>query len=98
MHFIRYGLLLGEIRKGHFLPDHALALVLMLEDAHHSANFSANSDEIAAYWQGRDFPHAGLNGWLVVHADGFVMGWGMRVNGRIKNHYPRGLRRIRNWY
>ena len=97
LHLIRYGLLLGEIRKGYFRPDHALALALQLEEAADCVNFAADSDEIAAYWQGLDFPSAGPDGWLLVLVDGFALGWGKRVNGRLKNHYPRGLRRNRDW-
>ncbi len=97
LHLIRYGLLLGEIRKGHFRPDHALALALTPDETALSANFAAESDEIAAYWQGLDFTNAGPDGWLLVTVDGFGLGWGKRVNGRIKNHYPRGLRRNRDW-
>lgn len=97
LHLIRYGLLLGEIRKGYFRPDHALALALTPEDVADVVTFAANSDEIAAYWQGLDLPSKGPDGWLLVAVDGFVLGWGKRVNGRIKNHYPRGLRRNRDW-
>ncbi len=97
LHLIRYGLLLGEIRKGHFRPDHALALALKPEATTLVANFAASADEIAAYWQGLDFASDGPNGWLLVAVDGFVLGWGKRVNGRVKNHYPRGLRRHRDW-
>jgi NOL1/NOP2/fmu family ribosome biogenesis protein len=97
LHLICYGLLLGEIRKGYFRPDHALALALRPEDMADAVNFAADSDELAAYWQGLDLPNAGPDGWLPVAVDGFVLGWGKRVNGRLKNHYPRGLRRNRDW-
>jgi NOL1/NOP2/fmu family ribosome biogenesis protein len=97
LHLIRYGLLLGEIRKGYFRPDHALALALTPQDVMDAINFTADSDEIAAYWQGHDLSSAGSNGWLLVAVDGFAVGWGKRVNGRLKNHFPRGLRRNRDW-
>ncbi len=97
LHLIQYGLLLGEIRKGHFRPDHALALALKPEEAVDSISFAAESDEIAAYLQGLDLPNSGPNGWLLVTVDGFPLGWGKRVNGRIKNHYPRGLRQYGDW-
>jgi NOL1/NOP2/sun family putative RNA methylase len=97
LHLIRYGLLLGEIRKGYFRPDQALALALRADEAADAVSFAANSDEIAAYWQGLDLPSAGPDGWLLVAVDGFVLGWGKRVNGRLKNHYPRGLRKNRDW-
>jgi NOL1/NOP2/fmu family ribosome biogenesis protein len=95
LHLIRYGLLLGEIRKGYFRPDHALALALRPDEAADTANFAAESDEITAYWQGHDLPSAGADGWLLVTVDGFALGWGKRVNGRLKNHYPRSLRKAR---
>ena len=97
LHLIRYGLLLGEVRKGYFKPDHALALALHPDDATDVANFAADSDEIAAYWQGHDLPSSGPNGWLLVTVDGFALGWGKRANGRLKNHYPRGLRKNGDW-
>ena len=97
LHLIRYGLLLGEVRKGYFRPHHALALALKPEDTAEAVNFAVDSDEIAAYWQGLDLPNAGPDGWLPVAVNGFVLGWGKRVNGRLKNHYPRGLRRIADW-
>lgn len=97
LHLIRYGLLLGEVRKSYFKPEHALALALTPQDVVDSVNYTADSDEIAAYLQGHDLPSSGANGWLLVTVDGFALGWGKRVNGRIKNHYPRGLRHVRDW-
>ena len=101
LHIIRYGLLLGEIRKGYFKPDHALALALTPEDVAESVNFAANSATdsaaVAAYLQGHDLSGSGPNGWLLVTVDGFALGWGKRVNGRMKNHYPHGLRRNDDW-
>jgi hypothetical protein len=29
---------------------------------------------------------------LLIGIDGFPLGWGRRVQGRVKNFYPRGLR------
>ena len=96
LHLIRYGLLLGEVRasarKSYFKPDHALALALTPQDVVESVNFTADSNEIAAYLQGHDLPSSGANGWLLVAVDSFALGWGKRVNGRIKNHYPRGVK------
>ncbi|MDO5456622.1 MAG: RsmF rRNA methyltransferase first C-terminal domain-containing protein [Eubacteriales bacterium] len=33
-------------------------------------------------------------GWCLVTAAGFPLGWGKAVGGRIKNHYPKGLRKF----
>ena len=33
-------------------------------------------------------------GWALMCVDGISVGWGKYVDGRIKNHYPKGLRRF----
>lgn len=90
---VRYGLLLGEARKGYFRPAHTLALALDAGAAQLTTSWTANSAEVAAYLAGHDLPSPGADGWVLVLVDGFPLGWGKRVNGRLKNHYPRGLRR-----
>ena len=34
------------------------------------------------------------NGWCAVLVDGFPLGGGKASGGRIKNHYPKGLRSL----
>lgn len=92
LRLVRYGLLLGEARKGHFRPAHTLALALRPSDVVLHVDWPADGAEIAAYLAGRDLPAPGPDGWTLVTMDGFALGWGKRVNGRLKNHYPRGLR------
>ncbi len=44
---------------------------------------------------GDDSPRAeDPEGWCLVTDAGFPLGWGKAVRGRIKNHYPKGLRRM----
>ena len=45
------------------------------------------------YLRGLTFPVSGENGWHLICADCFSLGWGKLANGIMKNHYPRGLRR-----
>lgn len=94
LHIIRYGLLLGEVRKGYFRPAHTLALALRRDEVVRTADWTAGSAEIGAYLAGHDLPAPGPDGWVLVTVDGFGLGWGKRVNGRLKNHYPRGLRLV----
>ena len=35
----------------------------------------------------------GLRGWVLVCCEGISLGWGKAVDGIIKNHYPKGLRK-----
>jgi 16S rRNA C967 or C1407 C5-methylase (RsmB/RsmF family)/NOL1/NOP2/fmu family ribosome biogenesis protein len=89
----RYGLLLGAVRKGVFYPAHTLALALNPAEARLTADWPADSLEIQRYLAGHSLASPGPDGWTLVTVDGFGLGWGKRVNGRLKNHYPRGLRR-----
>ena len=87
----RPGLELGQVRKGRFLPAHALAL--SRPDFPQAVDFSAESDELAAYLRGQTLPTA-LRGWALVRVDGYALGWAYGADGILKNHYPKGLRRV----
>lgn len=94
VHITRYGLKLGELRRGRFHPAHELALALTGEDVALSLKFGADDGSLAAYMAGTDLPSAGSDGWVLVTVDGYGLGWGKRVGGRLKNHYPHHLRRM----
>lgn len=94
LRLLRYGLLLGEIRKKHFRPARALAMTLRPSDAAQTLNWTAESPEIKAYLAGQTLPATGIKGWALVCVDGFALGWGKGVNGRLQNHYPRRLRQL----
>ncbi|MCA9935895.1 MAG: RsmF rRNA methyltransferase first C-terminal domain-containing protein [Anaerolineales bacterium] len=93
LYVLRHGLPLAELRKNHLKPAHTLALALTADDVAHTANFAPDDPLLHAYLQGHPVPHNGPNGWLLITVDGFGLSWGKCVNGQIKNHYPRGLRR-----
>ncbi len=96
LHLRRVGLALGEFRPGRFHPSHDLALALNSEDAR-GVSWPAADPRLASYLSGADLPAAhlspGPDGWLLIAVDGFGLGWGKRAAGRLKNHYPRALRR-----
>jgi NOL1/NOP2/sun family putative RNA methylase len=91
---IHPGWWLGTIKKNRFEPSHALALGLSVEAARLRLDLSANSPEIQAYLRGETLISPGEDGWLLVTVDNFPLGWGKRVQGMVKNYYPRGLRRF----
>lgn len=93
LRLVRYGLLLGEARKGYFRPAHTLALSLSPAQVHHTVNWSADDERLSSYLRGHDLPDDGPDGWVLVAMEGHALGWAKRVQGRLKNHYPRGLRR-----
>ncbi|MBE6984155.1 MAG: hypothetical protein E7434_00815 [Ruminococcaceae bacterium] len=90
MKVLRVGLELGEVRKGRFVPSHALAL--WLKEFPNMANFASDSYEISAYLQGQTL-NADFRGWTLVCVDGYSLGWAKGADGVLKNHYPKGLRR-----
>lgn len=91
---LRPGLHLGTIKKNRFEPSHALALALRPGDVLHTVNLPHDSKEIRGYLNGETFPAVGEKGWYLVTVDGYSIGWGKLAGGILKNHYPKGLRRM----
>ncbi len=87
---MRPGLELGEVKKGRFVPAHALAL--WLNDAKNTCDLQLDSRELQAYMHGETIPWSG-SGWCLVKVDGYSIGWGKGDGKVLKNHYPKGLRR-----
>lgn len=89
---VRPGLELGQALKGRFEPAHAWAL--WLKTCASQADFSVSSPEIAVYLHGD--PVAGPQiGWTLMRADGLSLGWVKGSGGILKNHFPKGLRRVK---
>ena len=87
---LRPGLELGEVKKGRFEPAHALAL--WLKDCSCTQSLSPEGEETKAYLHG-DVISSEKKGWCLVKAGEFSIGWGKGDGIRLKNHYPKGLRR-----
>ena len=87
---MRPGLELGTVKKDRFEPAHALAL--WLRDCRNTVSFPPESSEIAAYLHGDVLP-CSCQGWCLVQAGDYSIGWGKGDKIQLKNHYPKGLRR-----
>ena len=87
----RPGLELGVVKKDRFEPSHALAL--WLKTCANVENFTADSKEIDKYLHG-DVVNSTRKGWCLVMVDGYSLGWGKGDGRVLKNHYPKGLRRL----
>ncbi len=85
------GITIGEVKKNYILPHHQFFMA-MGKDFKRKINLSADSDEIKKYLHGEEFKTDCDNGWAVVTVDGCSLGGVKVVNGRAKNHYPKGLR------
>jgi len=88
---LRPGLELGELKKDRFEPAHALAL--WLKNCAAVQNLSGDSKEIEIYLKGGVLSSL-QKGWCLVTVDGFSIGWGKGDGKVLKNHYPKGLRKM----
>jgi NOL1/NOP2/sun family putative RNA methylase len=85
-----YGVWLGNFKKGRFEPAHPLALFLKANGAKNVLDLKPGDPLLRAYLRGETLISPGPPGWTLVCVDGFGLGWGKRVQGVMKNHYPRG--------
>ena len=88
---LRPGLELGQVLKNRFEPAHAWAM--WLPETASVADFPADSPEIAAYLTGGTIA-APQTGWTLLTVDGLSLGWVKGSGGVLKNHLPKGLRRM----
>ncbi len=88
---LRMGLHLGEIRGSVLIPDHALALSMFPPEAPEK---ELTGQEALACLAGESL-EGEEKGWVLLKYRGLVLGWGKGSEGRIRNHYPKGLRNAR---
>jgi NOL1/NOP2/fmu family ribosome biogenesis protein/precorrin-6B methylase 2 len=88
---LRPGLELGEVKKDRFEPAHALAL--WLKTCRRTADLQPDGREVDAYLRGNVL-QSSVKGWCLVTVGGFSLGWGKGDGQQLKNHYPKGLRKL----
>lgn len=100
LRILRPGLLLGTLKKNRLEPAHALAMALPAKAVKQTVELAAEGEgPLAAlrYLRGETLPldeAGGPAGWLLLTVGGYPLGWGKASGGQIKNHYPKGLRRL----
>jgi NOL1/NOP2/fmu family ribosome biogenesis protein len=56
---------------------------------------AAEAPELEAYLKGETIrAKDGTSGWTLVSVEGYPLGWGKASEGQLKNHFPKGLRRM----
>ncbi len=88
---LRYGVLIGEIRKGRLEPAHALfnrggitpKRVLDLD---------LNDSRLYSFLKGEEISAEAENGYTAVRVEGIPLGFGKASGKRLTNKYPKGLR------
>ncbi len=94
LRILRQGLLLGEMKKQRFEPAQALASALSTSEYDKQLLLSGNSPKAVRYLKCEAIEPEGKieDGWQLVCADGYPMGWGKTAKGSFKNKYLPGWR------
>ncbi len=90
---LRAGVRLGEVKNGRFEPSHSLALAIRKEDCANPVDLKENDPRVEKYLRGESIEADCKNGWCLICIEGYPLGLGKAVNGTVKNHYPKALRK-----
>lgn len=85
------GVTIGEIKKNYILPHHQFFMA-MGKDFRRKIELKADSMDLRKYLHGEEIEASCENGWAVITIEGCSVGGVKVVNGKAKNHYPKGLR------
>ncbi len=93
---LRSGWLLGKLKGDRFEPAHSFAMGLKAEQVKQTVNLSLDDERVIKYLKCESLAiDSSLSGWCLVAVDGFPLGWGKAVRGKLKNKYPAHLRLVR---
>lgn len=87
---LRAGLHLGECRGNIFIPDHAAAMSITDPG---TQTLELTPDDVKRYIAGETIC-SDQDGWILLRYQGISIGWGKGSGGIIRNHYPKGLRKL----
>ena len=95
IHIIRPGLCLADICKDRLEPSHSLAMAVNSDEV--TSFYDMSVEEAYKFMRGEtiniqlsDVPNGE---WVLMTVGNISLGWAKYVNGILKNHYPKGLRR-----
>jgi NOL1/NOP2/fmu family ribosome biogenesis protein len=94
LNVLHWGTWLGTLKKGRFEPAHPMVMTLPAEMFKENLDLQCDSEDVRAYLRAETIDVPGPPGWIRISVDGFSLGWGKRVNDRIKSQAPRWLRNI----
>lgn len=90
---LRAGVRLGNLKNGRFEPDHSLAMCARATECRNVVTLTLSDERTEKFLRGETIETDGENGWWLVCVDIFPIGLGKRVNGIVKNHIPKALRK-----
>ncbi len=93
LRILRVGVRLGEVRGDRFEPNHSLAACVRAEECKNVVDLSPDDPRVEKYLCGEVIEGDADKGWCLVCVAGYPLGLGKCVDGSIKNHLPKALRR-----
>ena len=88
------GVTIGEIRKNYIQPHHQFFMA-MGKQFKRRIELAPDSPDLERYLHGEEISVECENGWAVITTHGCSVGGVKVVGGRAKNHYPKGLRKLK---
>ena len=88
---LRYGLLVGEMRKNRLEPSHALFTAAEVSPKR-SLDLKLNDERLYKFLKGEEIHSDGESGYTAVRVEGVPLGFGKCSGTRLTNRYPKGLR------
>ncbi|MDO4500041.1 MAG: RsmF rRNA methyltransferase first C-terminal domain-containing protein [Erysipelotrichaceae bacterium] len=90
-HILNMGVYLGELVKDRFEPSHSLyrSNQLFFKNV-----YDLNDDEYLKFINGQEIDCNNDNAYYQVSYNKYSLGFGKLSNGKLKNKYPKGLRRV----
>ena len=86
------GVVLGEVKKGNFFPHHQFFSAYG-KQFKRQENLTKDDVRTEKYLRGEEIDtNSDANGWCAVTYESVALGGGKISGGRLKNHYPKGLR------
>ncbi len=94
LHILRAGVKLGEVKNNRFEPSHALAMSAKASECQNIVDFAIDDPRLEKYLRGETVEVDGKKGWCLVCVCSLPVGLGKIVDGNMKNHLPKGLRKV----
>ena len=95
LNILRVGIRLGEVKNDRFEPAHSLVACVKASECKSALNLPLADNRVEQYLHGEMIEGDIPNGWCLVCVDGYPLGLGKAVNGSIKNHLPKGIRKVK---
>lgn len=90
---INYGIELGEVQKGRFIPYHHFFKTLG-KYFKNKLVLDVSDSRCLHYIRGEEIQANADNGFGVIEIEGLILGGFKATNGCLKNYYPKGLRNM----